>query len=58
MSIRIVTMSSTFYKMKRLVRNMSKKLDKKVKLTLIGEDVEVDKNVIECVTDPLMHMVH
>lgn len=57
MSIRMVTMSSAFYKMKRLVRDMSKKLDKKVKLTFVGEETEVDKKVIECITDPLMHMV-
>lgn len=57
MSIRMVTMSSAFYKMKRLVRDMSRKLDKKVKLNIIGEDIEVDKKVIECITDPLMHMV-
>ncbi len=57
MSIRMVTMSSAFYKMKRLVRDMNQKLNKKVKLNIIGGEIEVDKKVIECITDPLMHMV-
>lgn len=57
MSIRMLPLSITFQKMNRLVRDMSKKLNKEVQLKLIGEDTEVDKNVIEHISDPLMHLV-
>jgi Chemotaxis protein histidine kinase and related kinases len=57
MSIRMVPISSTFQKMHRIVRDMSKKLGKEVQLKLIGEETEVDKNVIEHISDPLMHLV-
>ena len=57
MSIRMVPLSATFQKMNRLVRDMSKKMDKEVKLTIIGEETEVDKNIIEHISDPLMHLV-
>jgi two-component system chemotaxis sensor kinase CheA len=57
MSIRMVPISSTFNKMHRIVRDMSKKLDKQVKLEIIGEGTEVDKNIIEHISDPLMHVV-
>jgi len=57
MSIRMLPLSITFQKMNRIVRDMSKKLNKEVKLKLIGEDTEVDKNVIEHISDPLMHLV-
>lgn len=57
MSIRMVPISGTFKKMQRIVRDMSKKLDKEVKFETIGENTEVDKNVIEHLTDPLMHII-
>lgn len=57
MSIRMVPLSTTFQKMHRIVRDMSKKLDKEVTLELIGEETEVDKNIIEKISDPLMHLV-
>jgi two-component system chemotaxis sensor kinase CheA len=57
MSIRMVPLAATFQKMNRIVRDMSKKMDKEVKLTIIGEDTEVDKNIIEHISDPLMHLV-
>ena len=57
MSIRMVPLNATFQKMNRIVRDMSKKLDKKVDLVLIGEETEVDKNVIEHISDPLMHLI-
>jgi two-component system chemotaxis sensor kinase CheA len=57
MSIRMVPLSSTFQKMHRIVRDMSKKLNKEIKLELIGEETEVDKNIIEHISDPLMHLV-
>lgn len=57
MSIRMVPLSTTFQKMHRIIRDMSKKLHKEVKLTLIGEETEVDKNIIEHISDPLMHLI-
>ncbi|MBC8062153.1 MAG: chemotaxis protein CheA [Clostridiaceae bacterium] len=57
MSIRMVPISMTFHKMNRIVRDMSKKLNKEVELEIIGEDTEVDKNIIDHISDPLMHLV-
>lgn len=57
MSIRMVPLAPTFKKMNRIVRDMSKKLGKEVELVLIGEETEVDKNIIEHIGDPLMHII-
>ncbi len=57
MSIRMVPLRTTFHKMNRIARDMSKKLNKSIQLKIIGEDTEVDKNIIEHISDPLMHLV-
>ena len=57
MSIRMLPVSNTFQKMHRIVRDVSKSLGKEVELTLIGEDTEVDKNIIDTLSDPLMHLI-
>ena len=57
MSIRMVPLSGTFHKMLRVVRDMNRKLDKETELILVGEETEVDKNIIEHISDPLMHLV-
>lgn len=57
MSIRMVPLEGTFRKMNRIVRDMTKTLGKKARLVLQGEDTEVDKNIIEHIGDPLMHIV-
>ena len=57
MSIRMVPISTAFHKMQRIVRDMSKKIGKEVHLNIIGEETEVDKNVIDTLGDPLMHLV-
>jgi len=57
MAIRMVPLSTTFHKMHRIVRDMSKKLNKEVRLEIIGEETEVDKNIIEHISDPLMHLI-
>ncbi|NLK27338.1 MAG: chemotaxis protein CheA [Clostridiales bacterium] len=57
MSIRMVPLTTTFHKMNRIVRDMSKKLNKEVDLKIIGEETEVDKNIIEHISDPLIHLV-
>jgi two-component system chemotaxis sensor kinase CheA len=57
MSMRLVPLSATFQRMHRIVRDMGSALSKDVRLTLIGEDTSVDKNVIEHIADPLIHLV-
>ena len=57
MSLRMVPVSATFQKMNRIVRDMCKKLDKQAHLTLIGEDTEVDKTIVDSIGDPIMHIV-
>lgn len=57
MSLRMVPVSSTFQKMNRIVRDMGKKLGKRVKLTLVGEETEVDKTIVDGISDSLMHIV-
>ncbi len=57
MSMRMVPLSTVFFKMHRIVRDMSKQLQKEVNLNIIGEETEVDKNIIEHISDPLMHMI-
>lgn len=57
MSLRMVPISGVFQKMSRIVRDMKQKLGKDVRLTLIGEDTEVDKTIVDSIQDPIMHMV-
>jgi len=57
MSIRMVPLEGTFRKMNRIVRDMTKTLGKKARLVLSGESTEVDKNIIEHISDPLMHII-
>lgn len=57
LSIRMVPMDMVFSKMHRIVRDMSKKLGKEVTLKISGGDTEVDKNIIDHLSDPLMHLI-
>lgn len=57
MSLRMVPVSGTFQKMNRIVRDMKKKLNKDVRLTIIGENTEVDKTIVDSIGDPIMHIV-
>ncbi|MFT6557608.1 chemotaxis protein CheA [Sneathiella sp.] len=57
MAIRMQPVKSVFSRMPRLVRELSLKLNKKVKLVTIGENTEVDKTVIEEISDPITHMI-
>ncbi|MBP2661638.1 MAG: chemotaxis protein histidine kinase-like protein, partial [Firmicutes bacterium] len=57
MSIRMLPLAATFQKMNRIIRDMCKKLGKEVQLELVGEETEVDKNIIEHISDPLMHII-
>lgn len=57
MSMRLVPIKGLFQKMSRLVWDTSKKLGKDVVFTMEGEDTELDRNLIDKLADPLMHMV-
>jgi two-component system, chemotaxis family, sensor kinase CheA len=57
MSLRMVPIKQTFDKMIRLVRDLSKKSGKKVNLEMVGEDTEIDRNMVDEIHDPLVHMV-
>src|SRR3990172_8956216 len=57
MSMRMVPLKSTFQKMARLVRDVSTKTVKKVRLEVSGEETELDKTVIEEIGDPLVHVI-
>ena len=57
MSMRMVQIKSTFMKMIRLVRDLSRKSGKKVKLEMQGEDTEIDRNVVEALYEPMVHMI-
>lgn len=57
MRIRMVPISQIFSRFPRLVRDISRTLNKKVNLVIEGEDTELDKSVIEDLLDPLMHSV-
>lgn len=57
MQVRMMPVSFVFQRFPRLVRDTSRKLGKEVNLVLIGEDTEADKNVIESLGDPLVHIV-
>jgi two-component system, chemotaxis family, sensor kinase CheA len=57
MQVRMMAVSFVFQRFPRLVRDISRKLGKDVQLVLEGEQTEADKNVIESLADPLMHIV-
>ena len=57
MSLRMVPISGVFQKMNRIVRDMRQKLNKDVRLEIVGEDTEVDKTIVDSIQDPIMHIV-
>ena len=57
MQVRMMPVSFVFQRFPRLVRDTSRKLGKEVNLVLIGEDTQADKNIIEALGDPLVHIV-
>lgn len=57
MSMRMVPLTATFQKMNRIVFDSSRKLGKEIEFETIGDTTEVDKNIIEHISDPLMHLV-
>lgn len=57
MSMRMMPLTNLFQKMNRIVFDVSRKLGKNIEFEMIGEHTEVDKNIIDNISDPLMHMV-
>ncbi|MCF6302132.1 MAG: chemotaxis protein CheA [Devosiaceae bacterium] len=57
MAIRAQPVKSVFSRMPRLVRELAKKTDKKIRLEMVGEHTEIDKTIIEQLSDPLTHMI-
>ncbi len=57
MSIRMIPMSVVFSRYPRMLRDLAAKLDKRVELVMQGEATELDKGLVEKITDPLTHLV-
>ena len=57
MSMRMMPLTNTFQKMNRIVFDVSRKLGKEIEFEMIGDTTEVDKNIIEHISDPMMHLV-
>jgi two-component system, chemotaxis family, sensor kinase CheA len=57
MSMRMIPLKAAFRKMARLVRDLSRKVGKDVRFETEGEETEIDRNMVDIVNDPLVHMV-
>jgi len=57
MSLRMVPINTTFQKMLRLVRDLAKKNGKEVRLETSGQDTEIDRNMVEEIYEPMVHMI-
>lgn len=57
MNARMVPLETLFRRFPRMVRDLSRGLDKKVRFEIVGEDTELDRAVIEHIGDPLVHMI-
>lgn len=57
MKVRMVPIESVVAKFPRMIRDLSKKLNKKMELYMTGEDTELDRTVVDEIGDPLMHML-
>ena len=57
MSLRMVPIRAMFHKMNRLVRDLASQQQKQVQLVLEGEETELDRNIVEKLGDPLVHMI-
>ncbi len=57
LSTRMVPIETLFRKLPRMVRDLANTLDKKVELTITGQDTEIDKTMIEHISDPLVHLI-
>lgn len=57
MSLRMIPIRDTFLKMKRVVRDVSKKTGKEIELILSGEETEIDKTMVDKLSEPLIHLL-
>jgi two-component system chemotaxis sensor kinase CheA len=57
MSIRMVEVRTVFQKMPRVVRDIAQSAGKKIEVHMEGEDTEIDKTIIESISDPLVHLI-
>ena len=57
MSIRMIPMSTVFSRFPRMLRDLAGKMGKKIDLVTLGEATELDKGLVEKITDPLTHLV-
>lgn len=57
MSLRMIPIRDTFLKMKRVIRDVSKKTGKEIELILSGEETEIDKTMVDKLSEPLIHLL-
>ncbi len=57
MSLRMVAVNDTFEKMKRVARDASKKVNKEIALEIDGAETEIDKTMVDALSDPLIHII-
>jgi len=57
MSMRMVSVGSLFRKMSRMTRDLARKSGKRVELVTTGDDVELDRSIVEDLADPMVHMI-
>jgi two-component system chemotaxis sensor kinase CheA len=57
MSVRMVEVKTVFQKMPRIVRDVAQMTGKKIELTMTGENTEIDKTIIEQISDPIVHLI-
>lgn len=57
MSLRMVAVNDTFEKMKRVARDASKKVNKEISLEIEGAETEIDKTMVDALSDPLIHIM-
>ncbi|MGE4299583.1 MAG: chemotaxis protein CheA [Desulfovibrionaceae bacterium] len=56
-SIRLVAMKQIFVPMHRLIKSLTQKMGKKINLEMLGEDLELDKKIMECLNEPMVHIL-
>ena len=57
LKLRMVPLKATFQKMNRLVRDLSRKAGKQVAFKTVGDDTEIDRNMVDIINEPLIHML-
>ncbi len=57
LGLRMVPIAATFQKMNRVIRDVAKKVGKQIAFVTEGDDTELDKTVVDQISDPLVHMV-